>query len=322
MSRSSIPKSNPDAMKQIKTGPSRDFIGYADTPPQADWSGGARIAVNFCINYEEGGERSILEGDGQSETRISDVAVAPKIGGRELNIEHSYEYGARVGYWRLLRSFTERGLKATVNLVGRAAEQNPLALRVMIDAGFDLHPHGWRWIDYSTLSLEEERAHIAKSIAQVQELTGVPPLGYYAGLPSLNTWPLVVEAGNFLYVSDIYNDDLPYWSPDYPGLLMVPYALDTNDSRFSRDSGGYQLGEEFVTYIKDSFDQLYEEGAEHPKMLTVGLHARLLGRPGRIGALHRILDYIMGHERVWICRRDDLARHWSACHPDPRLRGD
>jgi peptidoglycan/xylan/chitin deacetylase (PgdA/CDA1 family) len=298
---------------------SRNFIGYADNPPHAKWPDDSRIAVNFCINYEEGGERSILEGDRQSESRISDVAVAPRIGGRDLNIEHSYEYGSRVGYWRLLKAFTARGLKATVNLVGRAGEQNPKALQAMIDAGFDLHPHGWRWIDYSTIDADEERSHIAKSIDQVKTLTGEAPLGYYAGLPSLNTIPLVVEAGNFIYVSDVYNDDLPYWSPDHPGLLMIPYSLDTNDSRFSRDAGGYQVADEFVTYIRDSFDQLYLEGLESPKMLTVGLHARLLGRPGRIVALHRILDYITAHDRVWICRRDDIARHWLNHHPDPRV---
>ncbi|GAB5467848.1 MAG: allantoinase PuuE [Rhodospirillales bacterium] len=301
--------------------PSRDFIGYADKPPQADWPGGARIAVNFCINYEEGGERSILAGDAQSEVRLSDVAVEARIGRRDLNIEQSYEYGSRVGYWRLLRAFTDRNLAATVNLVGLAGEQNPLALKAMIDAGFDLQPHGWRWIDYDGVSEAEERALLAKSIAQVTDLTGTPPLGNYAGLPSMNTRRLVVEAGCFLYDSDVYNDDLPYWSPDYPGLLLIPYSLDTNDSRFGRAEQAYQVADDFVTYIKDSFDQLYAEGATQPKMMTVGLHARLLGRPGRIVALTRILDYMLGHEAVWICRRGDLARHWQARHPDPRLDG-
>lgn len=277
--------------------------------------------MNFCINYEEGGERSILEGDAHSEIRIADVKVAPRMGGRDLNIEHSYEYGARVGYWRLLKAFVDRGLTATVNLVGRAGEQNPTALQAMIEAGFDLHPHGWRWIDYATLSIDDERAMIAKSIEQVRALTGAPPLGYYAGLPSLATETLVAEAGCFLYTSDAYNDDLPYWSPDHPGLLKIPYSLDTNDSRFTRGEGGYQVADEFVAYIRDSFDQLYAEGAETPKMLTIGLHARLLGRPGRIVALHRILDHIAAHDRVWICRRNDLARHWAQQHPDPRTSG-
>ena len=303
------------------TGPTRDFIGYADTPPAVTWPGNARLAVNFCINYEEGGELCVLEGDTRSEARISDVAVTARAGRRDLNIEQSYEYGARVGYWRLLRAFTERGLTATVNVVGLAAEKNPLALRRMIDAGFDLQPHGWRWIDFDTLARSEEREMIARSIAQVQALTGAPPLGYYAGMPSPHTRELLVEAGCFLYDSDVYNDDLPYWSPDHPGLLLMPYSLDTNDSKFSRAGGGYQVGQEFVTYVRDSFDVLYAEGATSPKMLTIGLHARLLGRPGRIGALYRIFDHILSHDDVWIARRGDIARHWADAFPDPRLTG-
>ena len=303
----------------MSAGPTRDFIGYGDAPPFADWPGGARIAVSFCINYEEGGELCILDGDDRSEARISDVDVAARIGERDLNIEQSYEYGSRVGYWRLLRAFTERGLTATVNVVGLAAEKNPLALRAMIDAGFDLMPHGWRWIDYAALSEAEERACIARSVAQVKALTGAHPLGYYAGLPSINTRRLVAEAGGFLYDSDVYNDELPYWSPDHPGLLLMPYSLDTNDSKFARAGNGYQLGAEFETYLKDTFDVLYAEGAERPAMMTVGLHARLIGRPGRIGALYRVLDYIAGHEDVWVARRGDIARHWQARHPDPRV---
>ncbi len=306
-------------MTQNAASPSRDFIGYADQPPHANWPGGARVAVNFCINYEEGAERSILNGDRQSEVRLSDVAVEGRIGRRELNIEHSYEYGSRVGYWRLLKAFTDRGLKATVNLVGLAGERNPLALAKMVAAGFDLQPHGWRWIDYDTLSQEEERAQLEMSIDQITRLTGAPPLGNYAGLPSINTQRLTAEMPCFLYYSDIYNDDLPYWSPDHHGLLAIPYSLDTNDSRFARAASGYQVAEEFVTYIKDTFEVLYAEGAERPKMMSVGLHARLLGRPGRIVALYRILDYIQSHADVWICRRGDIARHWQATHPDPRL---
>ncbi|MEL6289323.1 MAG: polysaccharide deacetylase family protein [Pseudomonadota bacterium] len=303
---------------QVPERPTRDYIGYGAEPPVVAWPGGARIAVNFCINYEEGGERNVLDGDDRSEERLSDVAVESRIGRRDLNIEQSYAYGARVGYWRLLRAFTDRGLRATVNVIGQAAEKNPVALLAMIDAGFDLHPHGWKWIDFDTLDADTEREMIAKGIAQIEALTGEKPLGYYAGLPSMNTRRLVVEAGCFLYDSDCYDDDLPHWSPDYPGLLLVPYSLDTNDSRFGRGERSYQVGDEFFTYLKDSFDVLYVEGATHPKMLTVGLHARLIGRPGRIGALHRILDYMTGHDGVWICRRDDLARHWAAQFPDPR----
>jgi len=278
--------------------PSRDFIGYADQPPTVVWPDEARIALNFCINYEEGGELCVLNGDDRSEVRVADVAVETRIGGRDLNIESSYEYGSRVGYWRLLKAFTERDLKATVNLVGLAGWQNPQALRAMIDAGFDIQPHGWRWFDYNNLEASAERECIRNSIEQVRQLTGEPPLGYYAGLPSLNTRRLIVEEGNFLYDSDVYNDDLPYWSSDYPELLLVPYSLDTNDSKFARGDHDYQLGDEFFTYLKDSFDILYAEGETQPKMMTVGLHARLIGRPGRIGSLYKFLDYVLGHDRL------------------------
>ncbi len=286
---------------QDENKPVRDFIGYADQPPAVVWPDEARIAINFCINYEEGGELCIQNGDDRSEVRLSDVAVTTRMGSRDLNIESSYEYGARVGYWRLLRAFTDRGLSATVNLVGLAGWQNPRALQAMIDAGFDLQPHGWRWIDYHDVAESDEREYIRNSIEQVRELTGEPPLGYYAGLPSLNTRRLIVEAGNFLYDSDVYNDDLPYWSADYPELLLIPYSLDTNDSKFGRAESDYQLGEEFFTYLKDSFDLLYAEGETSPKMMTVGLHARLLGRPGRIGSWHNFLDYVQTQTRSCVC---------------------
>lgn len=295
--------------------PVRDFIGYAKDPPHARWPGDARIAVNFCINYEEGGELCLLNGDDRSEARVSDLVVEARQGARDLNMESNYEYGSRVGYWRLLEAFVSRGLAATVNLVGLAGEQNPVALEAMVAAGFDLQPHGWRWIDYHELTADEEQAHIARSIAQVEALTGEKPLGYYAGMPSLNTRRLVVEAGSFLYDSDAYNDDLPFWSQEFGRPhLVLPYSLDTNDSRFGR-SEGYQVGEEFYTYLRDTFDCLYREGAHRPRMMTIGLHARLIGRPGRIAALHRILDYMLAHDRVWICRRGDIARHWAECHP-------
>jgi peptidoglycan/xylan/chitin deacetylase (PgdA/CDA1 family) len=296
--------------------PARDFIGYANQPPAVVWPDDARIAVNFCINYEEGGELCILNGDDRSEVRLSDVRVEARIGSRDLNIESSYEYGARVGYWRLLKAFTDRGLKATVNLVGLAGWQNPQALQAMIGAGFDVQPHGWRWIDYHDIDPSQEREYIRNCIEQVRELTGEAPLGYYAGLPSLNTRRLVAEAGNFLYDSDVYNDDLPYWSPDYPELLLIPYSLDTNDSKFGRAESDYQLGDEFFSYLKDSFDILYAEGETRPKMMTIGLHARLIGRPGRIGSLYNFLDYLQKHDRVWVCRRNDLARYWAENYPN------
>lgn len=295
--------------------PVRDLIGYKNDLPQANWPGNARVAVNFCINYEEGGEMCILNGDTHSECRVSDVIVEPRKGARDLNIESNYEYGSRSGYWRLIQVFRERGLTGTVNLVGLAGEQNPYALHDLLNAGFDLQPHGWRWIDYHTLSEEEEREHIAKSIEQVVALTGEKPLGYYAGLPSINTRRLVVEAGCFLYDSDSYADDLPYWCHEFgQPHLVVPYSLDTNDSRFAR-SEGYQLADEFFQYLKDTFDCLYSEGETIPKMMTVGLHARLVGRPGRIRSISNFLDYIMDYDNIWICKRGDIARHWIEFHP-------
>jgi putative urate catabolism protein len=294
--------------------PSRDLAGYGSNRPDPKWPGGARVAVNFCINYEEGGELCVLNGDDRSEVRVSDLVVTGRAGARDLNMESNYEFGSRVGYWRLLRAFTERGLPATVNLVGLAGELVPEPLAAMVEAGFDLHPHGWRWIDFHELTEAQERAFIRQSYRQVLALTGRPPMGYYAGMPSINTRRLAVEEG-YVYDSDCYNDELPWWTTDFGRPhLVIPYSLETNDSRFGRKEG-YQVGEEFFTYLKDSFDVLYAEGAEQAGMMTVGLHARLLGRPGRIGALHRILDYMAGHDRVWICRRDDIARHWIATHP-------
>ncbi|MEM0943485.1 MAG: polysaccharide deacetylase family protein [Pseudomonadota bacterium] len=292
-------------------GPKRDLIGYGTEPPPAPWPGGARIAVNFCINYEEGGERSPLNGDDGAEARVSDLIVERRMGARDLNMESCYNFGARVGYWRLLKAFTERGLPATVNLVGLAGELVPQPLSAMIKAGFDLHPHGWRWIDFHTLSEAEERAMIQRSIDQVVALTGAAPLGYYAGMPSMNTARLAAEMG-FAYHSDVYDDERPYWQTEFSRpILAMPYSLDTNDSRFARGEG-YDTADQFERYIRDSFDVLYGEGGG---MLTIGLHARLIGRPGRIGALYRLLDYISEHEGAWIARRDDIARAWIAAYP-------
>lgn len=298
-------------------GPTRDLIGYGRTPPPGPWPDGARIAVNFCVNYEEGGERTVLNGDDGSECRVSDIITDRRIGARDLNMESNYNYGARVGYWRLIDAFERRSLPATVNLVGHAGDQVPDPLARMIALGWDLQPHGWRWIDYATLPEAQERDHIARSVAQVARLTGAPPLGYYAGLPSENTRRIVAEHPGFLYDSDAYDDDLPYWTADFSRpVLVLPYSLDTNDSRFARGEG-YEVARDFVEYITDSFDRLYAEGADCPKMLTIGLHARLIGRPGRIGALHRILDHMTAHDGVWIARRGDIARAWAAAHPAP-----
>lgn len=297
------------------TFPPRDLVGYARNPPHPNWPGGARVAVNFCINYEEGGERSLVNGDATSEDRISDLVVQARLGARDFNMESCYEFGSRVGFWRLMRAFQDRSLPATVNLVGLAGALNPYALEAIAESGFDIHPHGWRWIDHHGLPIEVERQHIAWCVEQAVSLTGEHPLGYYAGMPSVNTRRLVAEDPGFLYDSDNYSDELPFWNHDHGRpLLILPYSLDTNDSRFSRREG-FQLAEEFERYVKDSFDQLYLEGERAPRMLTVGLHARLLGRPGRIGSLHRLLDYMMGHDQVWICRRSEIALHWAKQFP-------
>lgn len=296
-------------------GPPRDMVGYGRSPPAPKWPGGARVAVNFCINYEEGAEMCVLNGDDRSEVRIGDVKVEAREGERDLNMEQVYEYGSRVGFWRIMRAFEDRGLAATINLVGLAGEQNPEAMAAIAESGHDIQCHGWRWIEHHGLAEEVEREHIRKCVDQATALIGEHPAGYYAGLPSPNTRRLVVEDGGFLYDSDCYNDDLPYWDRNHGRPhLVIPYSLDTNDSRFARGEG-YQVADQFVTYIQDSFDQLYVEGAERPAVLTVGLHARLIGRPGRIAALHRILDHIQARDAVWICRRGDLARHWANTHP-------
>ncbi len=293
------------------THPARHLSGYGAFRPDLSWPDGSKVAVNLCVNYEEGGELCVLNGDDRSESRIADVAVTARVGGRDLNIEQSYEYGSRVGYWRLIDSIASRGFRATVNLVGLAGELVPEPLQAMIAEGWDLQPHGWRWIDFDTLTEAEEREMIAKSTAQVKALTGRPPLGYYAGMPSLNTRRLAIEAG-YRYDSDCYNDDLPYWTRDFGAPhLCVPYSLDTNDSKFARREG-YDLAGQFAEYLRDTLDTLLEEGRW--SMMTVGLHARLTGRPGRIRALNAFLDYLKD-KPVWVCRRDDLAMHFMEVCP-------
>ena len=296
--------------------PRRDLIGYANDPPRADWPGGAHLALNLVINYEEGAEYCVLNGDGRPETALSDLSgLEPVPGTRILNIEQVYEYGSRIGFWRVLRTLEARQLPFTVNAVGLALEQNPAAARAIAAADCDVQPHAWRWIDYQYLGEDEERRHIAQCVETIARLTGERPLGWYTGRPSLNTRRLVVEEGGFLYDSDCYNDELPYWTTDFgrPHLIL-PYCLDTNDSRFTR-AQGFDLAEEFFTYLRDTFDCLYAEGAQRPAMMTVGLHGRLVGRPGRIAGLARFLDHVMAHDHVWICKRNDIARHWIETHP-------
>ncbi len=301
----------------------RDFCGYGPRPPHPHWPEAARLALNFVLNYEEGAEYCLLNGDDRSETILSEVSVAPPVlGRRDLNMESMYEYGARAGIWRVLRAFRERAIIPTVYAAGLALERNPHVAEAIAEMGCDVVAHGWRWIDYGPIAEAEEREHIARAIDAIARLTGRRPLGWYAGRPSLNTRRLVVEEGGFLYDSDAYADDLPFWtSVSGRPHLVVPHSFDTNDSRMARNQD-LAAGDLFFQYLRDAFDALYREGAQAPKMMTVSLHARLIGRPGRIGGLARFIDYVRSHERVWICRREEIARHWLAHHPAAAKKGE
>ncbi len=294
----------------------RDMVGYGQQPPHPHWPGDARLALQFVINYEEGGENNVLHGDAASEAFLSEIMGAqPWPGARHPNMESIYEYGSRAGFWRLHRLFTERNLPVTVYGVAMALERNPAAVQAMLDADWEIASHGYRWIEYGNMPEADERAHLQKAIEIHTRVTGTRPLGWYTGRCSLNTRRLVVEAGGFLYDSDSYADDLPYWVTEYGRPhLVIPYTLDANDMRFA-SSQGFNSGDQFYAYLKDSFDLLYAEGASAPKMLSVGLHCRLVGRPGRAAALARFLDYAKSHRDVWICRRVDIARHWHKHHP-------
>ena len=294
----------------------RDMIGYGKNPPLANWPNGARIAVQIILAYEEGGENCILHGDAASEAFLSEIVGAqPLLGVRNMNMESIYEYGSRVGFWRLLRLFEERKINTTVLAVGMALERHAEAAAAMVEGGHEVASHGWRWIDYQYVGEETERQHMKLAIESIEKMTGHRPLGWYTGRMSPQTRRLVVEEGGFLYDADSYCDDLPYWlEVEGKQHLIVPYTLETNDMRFA-SAQGFNSGDQFFTYLKDSFDVLYVEGAEQPKMLSVGLHCRLAGRPGRFAAFQRFLDYIQGHEKVWICTRLDIARHWHAHHP-------
>lgn len=299
---------------------SRDLIGYGRTIPQADWPGGARIAVQIVLNYEEGGENCILHGDAASEAFLSEiVGAAPWPGLRHMNMESLYEYGARAGFWRLWRLFTERGVPVTVFGVATALARNPEVVAAMREADWEIASHGLKWIDYRDMPRAEEAAQMDAAIRLHEEVTGERPLGWYTGRSSVNTLELGLERG-FAYLADSYADDLPYWLYGRAGTgLVVPYTLDANDMRFAT-AQGFNTGEHFFTYLRDSFDALYAEGAATPKMMSVGLHCRLVGRPGRIAALARFLDHVAAHDGVWLARRIDIARHWTARHPAKALR--
>lgn len=293
----------------------RDLVGYGRNPPDPKWPGGARIAVQFVLNYEEGGENSVLHGDAASEAFLSDiVGAAPWPGQRHMNMESIYEYGSRAGFWRIRRLFDAAGLPITVYGVATALARNPDAVAAMIESGWEIASHGLKWIEYKDFSEADERAHMAEAIRLHTAVTGTRPLGWYTGRSSGNTTRLVMEEGGFLYSSDAYSDDLPYWiaGPSGPHLV-IPYTLEANDMRFA--SNGYVTGDDFFHYLRDSFDVLYAEGAEAPKMMSVGLHCRLIGRPGKSAGLAKFLDYMATHDRVWVPRRVDIARHWRAVHP-------
>jgi putative urate catabolism protein len=295
----------------------RDLIGYGQHPPHADWPNGARVAVQFVLNYEEGGERSVLHGDPHAEIFLSEIIGAQPVKGRHMSMESLYDYGSRAGFWRLHRLFTERKLPLTVFAVAMALERNPDAAKAMVEAGWEVASHGWRWIDYQDVPLEIERQHMHRAIETITALTGTPPVGWYTGRTSPNTRGLVIENGSFLYDADAYDDDLPHWDvTDHGKVLVVPYTLDTNDMRFAT-AQGFNAGDQFFNYLRDAFDVLYAEGATNPKMLSVGLHCRLIGRPARIASLQRFLDHVAKHDKVWVATRADIARHWIQKHPAP-----
>jgi len=294
----------------------RDLIGYGANPPHPQWPNDARIAVQFVVNYEEGGENCILHGDEASEAFLSEIVGADaRKGVRNMNMESIYEYGSRAGFWRLHRMFTERKMPVTVFGVATALERNAEAVAAMKAADWEIASHGFKWIEHQYMSIEEERAQVAAAMRIHTEATGERPTGWYTGRTSENSRELTAEIGGFLYNADSYADELPYWETTQSGpQLVVPYTLDANDMRFATNQG-FNSGDQFFAYLRDSFDVLYEEGETAPKMLSIGLHCRLVGRPGRAAALMRFLDYVQSHDRVWVTTRADIARHWHETFP-------
>ena len=309
----------------MTSGYPRDLVGYGRNPPHADWPDGARIAVQFVLNYEEGGENSVLHGDTGSEQFLSEIIGAQSYPARHLSMESIYEYGSRVGAWRILREFERRNLPLTVFGISMALERHPELTAAFVELGHEIACHGWRWIHYQNVDEATEREHMRRGTEIIRRMTGGQwPLGWYTGRDSPNTRRLVVEHGGFEYDSDYYGDDLPFWTSVTTSdgrsrpHLIVPYTLDANDMRFATPQG-FNTAEQFLTYLRDTFDTLYAEGAEAPRMMSVGMHCRLLGRPGRFVALQRFLDHVAKHEKVWVCRRIDVARHWRRVHPAASL---
>lgn len=294
----------------------RDLRGYGATPPDPRWPGGARLALQIVLNYEEGGENCVLHGDPASEAFLSEIVGAqPREGVRHMSMESLYEYGSRVGVWRLKKLFDRHNIPLTVFAVGMAVERNPEPVKALYDAGHEICSHGYRWIDYRNVSEVTEREHMQRAIRVIEEVTGERPMGWYTGRTSPNTRALVVEEGGFLYDADDYSDELPFWDHSHgKPQLVIPYTLDANDMRFAT-AQGFNSGSQFLQYLKDSFDVLYAEGADSPRMMSVGLHCRIAGRPGRFAALEAFLRYARSHDDVWFCRRVDIARHWHAVFP-------
>ncbi len=298
----------------------RDLRGHGRSAPHPQWPGNARVALQFVLNYEEGGENSVLHGDPGSEQFLSEMFNPPAVAARHLSMESIYEYGSRVGVWRLLREFERRSLPLTVFGVAMALERCPEVTAAFVELGHEIASHGWRWISYQNLEEDAEREHLRRAMAVIEGLIGQRPLGWYTGRDSPATRRLVADHGGFEYDSDYYGDDLPLWlqvrksDGSLAPHLVVPYTLDCNDMRFALPQG-YSQGDDFYTYLRDAFDVHYAEGAERPSMMSIGMHCRLLGRPGRLRGLQRFLDHVQAHDRVWIARRVEIARHWKSVHP-------